>query len=297
MSLDNMGVMEEPGEFVEVTMDGKGVVLPEKHNKKLIIDADTIAFSACIVCEYEVEDFETGTSTWDINLDNALEHAQAKIQVILDHTGGIHENMELHFTGGKNSFRYDLLAKAFPEDDSMHYKAKRVYKKSPVGLHALKEKLMSLYKGFMHYDYEADDVVVMLKKLHGDNAILCAVDKDVTGNVPGVHWNYYESLKHNIPMCWMDVSPEQAMYNQHIQAIMGDKSDNVPGIKGIGPAKAAKFLEVGMDEAELWGGVLRAYLQHCSYGDPVEMAILNMRLVNMHQLQTNGEVILWNPPV
>ena len=289
-------VMTEPGEFVEISVDSKGVILPEKHDKLLIIDADTIAFSACVVCEYEVEDLEAGTSIWEIDLDNALSHAQSKIQTILDRTGGKPENIELHFTGGKSSFRYDLLAKAFPDKPESHYKAKRTFKRSPVGLHSLKEKLMSLYNGAMHYDYEADDVVVMLKKLHGDKAILCAVDKDVTGNVPGTHWNYYESLKHGIDMKWMDISPEQARYNQHIQAIMVDKSDNIPGLSGIGPAKAAKFLEVGMDEHELWGGVLRAYRQHCNYGNPIDMAILNMRLVNMHQLQANKEVVLWNPP-
>lgn len=295
--MEAIDIMEEPGSFVEVGVDGKGKILPEKHNYKLIVDADTIAFSACVVCEYEVEDLDTGTTSWEIDLDNALSHAQAKIQVILDNTGGVVDNLELHFTGGKNSFRYDLLREAFPAKEEMHYKAKRVFKRSPVGLHALKEKLMQHYTGFMHYDFEADDVAVMLKKKYGPSAILCAVDKDVLGNVPGTHWNYYESLKHSIEMTWVNISKEEAMYNQHLQAITGDKSDNVPGLKGIGPSKAAKFIEVGMDETELWGGVLRAYMQHCDYGNPADMAILNMRLVNMHQLQENMEVVLWNPPV
>lgn len=297
MSIDNIEVMEEPGEFIAVSMDGKGNILPPKHNLKLIVDADTIAFSACVVCEYEVEDLDTGELSWEIDMENAFSHAQAKIQVILDQTGGFAENMELHFTGGKNSFRYDLLTKAFPTNTERHYKAKRVYKRSPVGLHALKEMLMNHYTGFMHYDFEADDVAVMLKKKYGDHAILCAVDKDVLGNVPGRHFNYYESLKHGIEMQWVIVTPEVAIYNQHLQAITGDKSDNVPGLKGIGPAKATKFIDIGMDAAELWGGVLRAYLNHCDYGDPSEMAILNMRLVNMHQLGEDMEVVLWNPPL
>jgi hypothetical protein len=290
-------IMDEPGSFVEVGIDGKGNILPPKNDCKIIVDADTIAFSACVVCEYEAEDLDTGATAWEIDMDNALSHAQSKIQVILDHTGGKVENLELHFTGGKNSFRYDLLREAFPEDTDMQYKAKRVFKRSPVGLHALKELLMKHYTGFMHYEYEADDVVVMLKKRYGQDAILCAVDKDVLGNTPGRHWNYYENLKYDIAMKWVDISHNEAIYNQHIQAIMGDKSDNVPGLKGIGPAKAAKFIEVGMTDTELWGGVLRAYIQHCNYGDKADMAILNMRLVNMHQLQDDWEVVLWNPPV
>jgi hypothetical protein len=286
----------EPMEMVELDLDIKGNVKPPKHDHRIIMDADTVVYASCAVCEFEAYDAEKDEMVYDINIQDAVEHAKGKIELILDLIGGKWENLEVHFTGGKNSFRYDLLTEAFPDSEHMHYKAKRQLKRTPVGLTALKKELLKIIEGAMHYEFEADDVVVMLKKKYGADAILCAVDKDVLGNTPGTHWNYYDSQKYGIEMKWVDISEDEANFNQYMQAITGDKSDNVPGIPGIGPKKAANFIELGMTEEELWGGVLQAYLKHCKYGDPLDMAILNMRLVSMHQLNENMEVVLWNPP-
>lgn len=281
--------------IVDIDLDLKGGVMPEKHDKKIIIDADTIVFASCSVCEYEVQVEEDGEliTDFDIDLDNALQHAKGKLDLILDSIGGKEEHVELHFTGGKQSFRYHLLEDAFPDDIEMHYKHKRKKKKAPAGLHSLKIKMLEHYPGEIHWAYEADDIVVQRKKYLGDDAILCAVDKDVIKNTTGLHWNYYESNLYGIEMKWVDISEEEANYNQYLQVITGDKSDNVPGLHGIGPKKAEKFIELGMTEDELWDGVLAAYTRHCKYGEPLDMAILNMRLVNMHQLNTQGEIELW----
>ena len=53
---------------------------------------------------------------------------------------------------------------------------------------------------------------------------------------------------------------------------------------------------VGMSEEELWEGVVAAYNKHYKGDkDPIEVAILTMRLVNMHQLNEKGELVLWQP--
>jgi len=320
--MDKVEPMELPSEgIVEIELDVKGNVMPGKHDKKIIIDADTIVFASCSVCEYEVQVLGEAflskeemaeardMKTWDeesftyrdIDVSQALVHAEEKLQLILDGIGGKLENVELHFTGGRSSFRYDLLKEAFPNDEEMHYKFKRKKKSAPCGLQELKELMCTRHEGQIWYEWEADDVVVLLKKLHEDNSILCAVDKDVLKNTIGKHWNYYEAgyLANPIIMKWDEFDEDEANYNQYLQVIVGDKSDNVPGLKGIGPAKAAKFIEVGMSQSELWEGVIAAYNKHCKYGEAEEMAILNMRLVNMHQLyempNLEYNIDLWSP--
>ena len=275
--------------LVNLDLDKDGRVIGPRNDKMLIVDADTIVYASCSVCEYELPD-----GGFDINIHEALAHAEDKINRIVDAVEGKEENLHLHFTGGKASFRYQLLADAFPDEPEMHYKFKRKKKKVPEGLHQLKVLLNEKHKGDIHYEWEADDQVVFDKKKYGDDAILIAVDKDVLYNVPGKHYNYYESRLYNIDPKWVEVNSDEARFDQYIQAITGDKSDNIPGIKGIGPAKARKFLVDGMDEDELYQGVLNAYETHHKRLDisPEDMAILNIRLVNMHQLTDEG-VVLW----
>lgn len=311
-------------EMIVIDIDAVGNVLPDRNDKIIVVDADTIAFAACSVCENVVEvlgeEFHTkeemleirAEKSWDeetfsyrtINVDEAILHAKGKMDLILDRIGGKPENTELHFTSGRN-FRYDLLEEMFPDNPEMWYKANRGRRKpAPVGLSETKAGLEAHFKSMYHTGVEADDYVVMRKKQLKDNCILCVVDKDIYKNTFDYgqpHWNYYEApwLANPIKMKWVDMSVEEARYNQYLQAITGDKSDNIPGLKGIGPAKAAKFIDEGMTEEELWVGLEVAYMSHCKYvpagKSATDMAILNMQLVNMHQLQENGEVILWQP--
>jgi len=316
--------IESEEDMIIIDIDAAGNELPSKHDKIIIVDADTIAFAACSVKEYEVEvlgeEFHTpeemaelrSKKSWneetftyrDIDINESILHAKGKMDLILDRIGGKIENTELHFTSGRN-FRYDLLEDMFPDKPEMWYKANRGKRKpAPVGLAETKDGLKAHFKSMYHTKVEADDYVVMRKKQLRENGILVIVDKDIYNNCQDYgqpHWNYYEApwLKNPIKMRWVDRSPEEAMYNQYLQAITGDKSDNIPGLKGIGPKKAAKYLDEGMTELELWRGLETAYLQHCKYvpegKTPTDMAVLNMRLVNMHQLQEDGEIILWQP--
>lgn len=302
-------VIEEDEIFIEI--DAAGNYTPEKHDKAIIIDADTIAFAACSVCQYEAVDIspdrehavydESLGCFRDINIDEAVLHAKGKVELILERIGGKKKNTELHFTMSRDNFRNQLLKEAFPNNPELWYKAHRSdrEKKPPVGLSACKEQLAIHFKSFYWLNIEADDAVVERKYALKDNAILVCVDKDIYKNTPDFgqpHWNYYEApwLANPIAMKWIPMDEEEALYNLYMQAIIGDRSDNVPGLPGIGPKKAAAFLELGMSEEELWEGVKAAYNKHCKYGDPEQMAILNMRLVNMNQT-TDGEVSLWQP--
>ena len=245
---------------------------PDTSGMTLLIDADTIAYATCSACEYG--DDESG---WYIDLPSALIVAQDKIATLIDLTGC--KDAELHFTSGKN-FRHHLTS---------DYKSNRASTRYPEGLREMKD----LLQGTINTDYEADDIVCMLKREYPNKYIVCAVDKDVLNGVPGIHFNYYNSLKHNINMKWVQTSEETSLKWPYLQCLMGDSSDGIKGVSKIGPKKAEKLLEGISNINLLWNAVKQAYRDA---GQEESEALLNMRLVHMHQLTKEKTLELWCPP-
>lgn len=114
------------------------------------------------------------------------------------------------------------------------------------------------------------------------NFVMCAVDKDLLKSIPGKHFNYYSSDKHNIQPKFVEVEEAEAIMFNYLQAIMGDSSDGIKGVPGIGPKKAKKFLNKDMSELEMWEGVVKAYE---SKGLTFVDALTTMRLVSIKQLK------------
>lgn len=267
-----------------------------------LVDADTLVYAVCSVCEYSEEllpremyleeeyeqllihpnyDKETH-SVWKIDLDVALDQAKAKVidLQMKTRTAGV----ELYFTSGKN-FRHTV--------DPM-YKANRTSTRYPVGLLLLKELLLETYPGKICEGIEADDVVVYLKRTQPEKYVLCAVDKDVYKSVPGKHWNYYQSEKYGIAPKWVDILKEDAEKFPYLQTLMGDSTDNIRGCPGIGPKKAESALAKVNTPKEMWAVVVKLFK---SKGLTEKDAIRAMRLVNMHQIDHNYQWVPWIPPM
>jgi len=286
----------------EIELDKDGNVIPEKNDKIALIDADTLIYTACL--NEQVECYLMGDEDLDelkaegcvidekngvyhtIDIEAAYRAAEFKLSNILDKTGCL--GYELHFTGNqKNSFRYK-----FYKD----YKANRRDFIPPAGLHKLKELFVERKNSFMHNNWEADDMVVLKKTMFPTKYILVAVDKDVLNAVPGKHFNYYESVRYNIAQKWVEIDEAHATMWPYYQTIIGDKSDNIIGPKGIGPKRAAKFVNKDMTEQEMWAGVVEAYE---SKGMTEFDAVMNMNLVNMNLLAADEDfniiVRRWHP--
>lgn len=291
----------DENEFVDIDVGIGGRILAQKNDKIALIDADTIAYIACVNTEQlEVllpreyyEDYaeyeellshpnydENHNGIWTIDLDLAYEKAIDKLTKILEQTGC--QSAELYFTGGRDNFRY----KVKPD-----YKANRSGMRSPVGLMAIKQRLLENYEGMLCTKWEADDIVVYKKKQEPEKYIMCAVDKDLLYSLPGKHFNYYESSKYNIDMKWMEVDEITAIRWPYMQCLVGDKTDNIEGIPGIGPKKAEKILAGCITHIDCWDAIVTAYdVANKTLMDAIE----SMRLVNMHQF--NGkEIVLWRP--
>ena len=296
MSLD---YLTEDNDVAETLIDIDGKIMPAKIDKIALIDADTLAYTACLnteeceallpwemYTEDEILEIEANPNydeeacgIWTINIDIAYDKAMEKLQRILDKTGC--QDAEMYFTHGKN-FRYTV-------DSS--YKAHRTGR-APTGLYELKKKLNNTFPGEICEEIEADDIVVYKARAEPEKYVMVAVDKDLLYAVPGIHFNYYESARYNIEMKWMpECDSITAITWPYKQAIIGDTADNIKGIKGMGPAAANKVFAGCNSEKECWDALVLTYE---SKGKSSIEALQTMQLVHMHQWDGTN-IQLFNP--
>ncbi len=100
-------------------------------------------------------------------------------------------------------------------------------------------------------DQEADDLLGIRQCELGQNSIIVSKDKDLL-TIPGFNYNPYHRRIFNIP-------EEDADRNFYSQILTGDRADNIPGIYGIGPVKAAKLLKDARTPKSMLKIVLQAY--------------------------------------
>ena len=117
---------------------------------------------------------------------------------------------------------------------------------------------------------EADDLVSIWAyeaREKENQYVVVGIDKDLL-QIPGNHYNFNKKT-HRF------VSDDEAHKLLMIQCLTGDRTDNIPGIKGIGPKKAEKILE-GVNNDVMWRHVKKAWQEH-NAGDPK----ISLRLLSM----------------
>lgn len=82
---------------------------------------------------------------------------------------------------------------------------------------------------------EADDVLGILSDSLINETVIVSIDKDLL-QIPGWHWR-----PHRQQLVYQ--SEGNALYRFLTQWLIGDSTDNVPGIPGIGPKKAEKIIQ------------------------------------------------------
>jgi len=157
--------------------------------------------------------------------DAAPEHvwkgnANAFLRNIQDKTGA--SELKVFFSAPRN-FRQAI----YPE-----YKANRKGMPKPYCYSELKEYVNDRYVCEEQDGYEADDLLGIYQT---DDTILCTLDKDLD-QITGRHYNWRKDVLY-------EISAEESEYNLHMQILMGDAVDNIKGLAGIGPKKAAAILD------------------------------------------------------
>jgi len=208
---------------------------------KALIDGDIVVYRAAASAEEDDQ--------WI-----AQARADQMMQDILADTGST--SYSVYLTGSGN-FRREIAPS---------YKANRPDSR-PKHWEAVREFLVTQHKAVVCNGFEADDQLgIDQDKTHGAT-VICSIDKDLL-QIPGKHYNFVKKI-------FQDVTYDEGIKALYIQSLVGDRSDNIFGVQGIGPVKAEKAL------AEL---LPEEYYEACRnlYNDD-ERYHLNMKLLYIWQ--------------
>lgn len=140
------------------------------------------------------------------------------------------------FISGSTNFRYEVAK-------TKVYKGNRPSSSKPYYYDYLRECVLNDWNGELVTGIEADDRMAIESSHHND-CVLVGIDKDLL-QIPGVHYNYDKKQT-------KVVSEAEGWRNFFLQVLTGDTSDNIPGLPGIGPAKALKIIGDECDPKKLF---------------------------------------------
>lgn len=181
-----------------------------------LIDSDIVSFrAAATVPDQEAEDI-------------AILRCDKTMRDILDAT---ESDQYKSFVTGPGNFRKHIN----PE-----YKANRKDKEPPIHLQACREFLINEWNTEVCEGYEADDALGINQT---PSSIICTIDKDLD-MIPGLHFNWVKGEIY-------EVSEIEALKFFYKQLLIGDKSDNITGVVGIGKVKASNLIDHLETEEEM----------------------------------------------
>jgi hypothetical protein len=172
---------------------------------------------------------------------------------------------------GKTNFRNEIAVTA-------PYKGNRKSAK-PKHYQFLRDYMESAWAFTMIEDQEADDAIgIAAYEMEVGEYCICSIDKDLD-MLRGDHYNFVKDERYFI-------TEEEGIKNFYKQLLMGDRVDNIIGIKGIGTVKAERLLKECKNENEMYLAILEAY------DGNAERVLENGRLLWIRRQHNQ----LWTPP-
>ena len=152
------------------------------------------------------------------------------------------------FLSGSNNFRHEI----YPE-----YKANRKDMVDPRWRSACKEYLVREWAAEVTDGYEADDALGINQTA---DTIIASIDKDLD-QVPGMHYSWPIVRKGNIVREGKiyEVSKIEGLRSFYRSLLVGDRTDNIFGVDGIGKVKAAAMIDNLETEEEMFERVAELY--------------------------------------
>lgn len=155
----------------------------------------------------------------------------------------------------KSNFRFGV-AKT-PGPNGLGYKAGR--KRKPTYLKEVRDYMKEWWGAKEIDGYEADDALGM------GNGVKVHIDKDIN-MVEGLHLNWLTGERYIVEPGLNGLKLNEGKLKGYgtafffAQLLMGDSTDNIPGIKGIGPVKAFNLLKNCKTEAQCLDIVRKEYI-------------------------------------
>lgn len=205
---------------------------------KLLIDGDLFCYRCSAAAE--ADDEERARYYIDQLLDNCITDLRAT-------------EFKFYLTGSTN-FRFQI----YPE-----YKANRLDVPKPRHLPAMREYLVNAYNAIVSDGCEADDLLGVDQDKESGTTTIVSLDKDLL-MIPGNHYSWYieggpREKRWVRPAKETVVAPIEGLRHFYTQMLLGDPSDNIKGVKGIGKVKASAMLAHCTTEQEMFDVVYDAY--------------------------------------
>jgi len=203
------------------------------------------------------------------NLDDYLSTMRSHIEEILQST---HCEKYIGFLTISRRARKDIIK-------DREYKKGRA-KDKPKFFYELRNYLRDEFGFYYHDYYEADDMCKysydILKNAY--NIVIASPDKDLKQFA----CEFYDYNK----MVGETITEEKAAYNLWYQVLIGDTTDNILGLRGVGPVKASKILD-NLHPEEMPIKVFSEYINVLGLREGVKSLSENIQLV----------LLFGNPPV
>lgn len=146
------------------------------------------------------------------------------------------------FISGQGNFRYDIAT-------ILPYKGNRTAER-PTHYDAIRQLLVDMYGATIVPSVEADDAIGL--EYSGDSDVILSLDKDLD-MIPGNHYNWERDIEYKI-------TELQGYKNFFKQLLLGDTSDNILGLYGVGPKSALlKAIESMENVGDMYNYVLSQY--------------------------------------
>ncbi len=235
-----------------------------------LVDADVLGYRIAFACKDE--DIEVAKHRLDSFIVDILTQS-----VDTAYDGCYVDSWKLYLTG-KNNFRYDIATIA-------PYKGNRTAPK-PAHLADLRQHLVDQWGAVVIHGQEADDAIAIEATVLKESCIMVSVDKDFD-QIEGWHYNFVKNKGYYI-------TAQEGLINFYMQVLTGDGADNIMGLKGIGPVKAAKILAPALEETKPIEQLAFALYQQCfeAYDEDEQALVENAKLLWLRR--TEGEE--WTPP-
>ena len=143
---------------------------------------------------------------------------------------------------------------------------------------------------------EADDTIGIAACHSVGGCTIASIDKDLD-MIPGVHYDFVKDFHY-------EVDKHQALRNFYRQMLTGDKIDNIIGLDGIGPIRAAKIVNDTLTtEEDMFIPVLQKYIEayRKAQKEPDDASVFELAWSHVVE---NGKLLwiwrtafdVWEPP-
>lgn len=243
----------------------------------LLLDADVLVYRLAY-SEQVTTRWERDLWTQHALLEPALDKARGFIQKLMGDTGCTEVRCAL--SDLDRNFRREVMAT---------YKQTRCGNIRPILFKPLREFFLTEHSATVIPGCEGDDVLAMwATELKYGEFVLASIDKDLRQ----LHCCYYNWDKEDGVEV---IGPEAAESSFLTQVLTGDRVDNYPGCKGIGPVRAEAILNSVEDGEEPWDAIVRAY-EKAGLSEAVALENARCaRLLRHGDVREDGAIRLWHP--